>query len=70
MPKTRSILLLVEKNPHVMSASFQFPEGTDPYVATRVKVAESSVIHAVVTTDDGAFYTTRLVKVTLGGCGG
>ena len=70
LPKTRSILLLVEKNPHVMSASFQFPEGTDPYVATRVKVAESSVIHAVVTTDDGAFYTTRLVKVTLGGCGG
>lgn len=70
LPGTREILLLVEKNPHVMSASFSFPDGTDPYVATRVKVAESSLIHAVVKTDAGAFYTARLVKVTLGGCGG
>ena len=70
LPGTREILLLVEKNPHVMSASFSFPEGTDAYVATRVKVAESSMIHAVVKTDAGAFYTARLVKVTLGGCGG
>ena len=70
LPGTREILLLVEKNPHVMSASFSFPEGTDAYVATRVKVAESSMIHAVVKTDAGAFYTDRLVKVTLGGCGG
>ena len=70
LPGTREILLLVEKNPHVMSASFSFPDGTDAYVATRVKVAESSLIHAVVKTDAGAFYTDRLVKVTLGGCGG
>lgn len=67
---TRSIAILVEKNPHVMTAQFAFPEGTEPYVSTRVKVAESSVIHAVVKTDAGAFYTTKLVKVTLGGCGG
>lgn len=70
LPNTRSIAILVEKNPHVMSAEFAIPEGTEPFVATRVKVAESSLIHAVVKTDTGAFYTTRLVKVTLGGCGG
>jgi sulfur-oxidizing protein SoxY len=70
LPNTRAIAILVEKNPHVMTAQFKFPEGTDPYVSTRVKVAESSVIHAVVTTDAGAFYTTKTVKVTLGGCGG
>ncbi|MGH8596958.1 MAG: thiosulfate oxidation carrier protein SoxY [Gammaproteobacteria bacterium] len=70
LPNTRSITILVEKNPHVMSAEFTFPEGTEPFVATRVKVAESSLIHAVVKTDAGAFYTTKLVKVTLGGCGG
>ncbi|MBK6658005.1 MAG: thiosulfate oxidation carrier protein SoxY [Proteobacteria bacterium] len=67
---TRSIAILVEKNPHVMTAQFNFPDGTEPYVSTRVKVAESSVLHAVVKTDAGAFYITRLVKVTLGGCGG
>lgn len=70
LPNTRSIIILVEKNPHVMTAAFNFPDGTDPFVSTRVKVAESSVIHAVVKTNAGAFYTTRLVKVTLGGCGG
>ena len=67
---TRSIAILVEKNPHVLSAEFFIPEGTEPFVATRVKVAESSLIHVVVKTDDAAFYTTKLVKVTLGGCGG
>jgi sulfur-oxidizing protein SoxY len=70
LPNTRAIAILVEKNPHVMSASFDIPEGTEPFVATRVKVAESSLIHAVVRTDAGAFYATKLVKVTLGGCGG
>ena len=70
LPGTRSIAILVEKNPHVMSASFTFPEGTEPFVATRVKVAESSLIHAVVITDAGSFSAARLVKVTLGGCGG
>jgi sulfur-oxidizing protein SoxY len=70
LPGTRSISIMVEKNPHVMSATFTLPEGTEPFVSTRVKVAESSLIHALVKTDAGAFYATRLVKVTLGGCGG
>lgn len=70
LPNTRSIAILVEKNPHVMSAEFAIPDGTEPFIATRVKVAESSLLHAVVKTDAGAFYTTKLVKVTLGGCGG
>lgn len=70
LPNTRGIAIFVEKNPHVMTAQFAFPDGTEPFVSTRVKVAESSLIHAVVKTDAGAFYTTKLVKVTLGGCGG
>ncbi|MSR15218.1 MAG: thiosulfate oxidation carrier protein SoxY [Gammaproteobacteria bacterium] len=70
LPGTRSIAIIVEKNPHLMSADFTFPEGTDPYVATRVKVAETSNLLAVVKTDAGVFHATRLVKVTLGGCGG
>ena len=67
---TRSIAVLVEKNPHVMSAQFTIPEGTDAFVGMRAKVAESSNVHVVVKTDGGAFTASRLVKVTLGGCGG
>ena len=70
LPNTRSIIILVEKNPHVMTAAFTIPAGTEPFVSTRVKVAESSNIHVIVRTDAGAFIVTKLVKVTLGGCGG
>lgn len=70
LPGTRLIAIVSEKNPHALSAVFHFPEGTDPYVMTRVKIAETSDVVALVQTDKGFFYTEQLVKVTLGGCGG
>jgi sulfur-oxidizing protein SoxY len=70
VPGTRSIAIVVEKNPHVLSASFAIPEGTDAFIATRVKVAETCNVYALVKTDTAFFYAQKLVKVTLGGCGG
>jgi sulfur-oxidizing protein SoxY len=70
LPGTRMIAIVSEKNPHALSAAFHFPEGTEPYVMTRVKIAETSHLRALVQTDKGFFYTEKLVKVTLGGCGG
>ncbi len=70
LPQTRSIIVVVEKNSHVLTADFSIPEGTERFIATRVKVAESSNVHAIVKTDAGVFYATKLVKVTIGGCGG
>lgn len=70
LPGTKSISILSEKNPHALSATFQIPDGTEPYVSTRVKVAETSKLYALVQTDKGFFYTDQIVKVTLGGCGG
>lgn len=70
LPNTKMIAIVSEKNPHALSASFGFPDGTEPYVMTRVKIAETSNLYALVQTDKGFFYTEQLVKVTLGGCGG
>ena len=70
LPGTRMIAIVSEKNPHALSAVFNIPEGTEPYVMTRVKIAETSKVTALVQTDKGFFYTDQLVKVTLGGCGG
>jgi sulfur-oxidizing protein SoxY len=70
LPGTRSITLLVEKNPHQLSAEFEIPEGTEAFIATRLKVAETSNVLAVVKTDAGVFHAAKVVKVTLGGCGG
>ncbi len=70
IPGTKMIAILSEKNPHALSAEFQIPDGTEPYISTRVKIAQTSKLYAVVQTDKGFFYTDQIVKVTLGGCGG
>jgi len=71
IPNTESIAILIEKNPNTLAARFQFSQGTDPTVSTRVKIGQSSNVHALIKTADGKFYiATREVKVTLGGCGG
>jgi sulfur-oxidizing protein SoxY len=71
VPNTQSVAVLVEKNPNVLAAKFEFPAGTDPTVSTRVKIGQSSNVHALIKTADGRYFVaTREVKVTLGGCGG
>ena len=67
---TRSISLVVEKNPFPLAAKFDFAEGALPYVKVNVKLGESSFVR-VVAEAGGRFYTTsKEVKVTIGGCGG
>jgi sulfur-oxidizing protein SoxY len=68
--KTDMVAILVEKNPNSLSAAFMIPEGTEPTVSTRVKMGQTSNVHAVVRADGKFFYATKEVKVTLGGCGG
>ncbi|MBL8523235.1 MAG: thiosulfate oxidation carrier protein SoxY [Betaproteobacteria bacterium] len=68
--KTESIAILVEKNPNALSAAFDIPGGTEPFVSTRVKMGQTSNVHALVKADGKYFYATKEIKVTLGGCGG
>jgi sulfur-oxidizing protein SoxY len=70
LPGTQSITLLVEKNPLPLAASFDIPAGTEPNVATRVKMGESSDIYALVKADGKFYVTKKEVKITIGGCGG
>ena len=70
LPKTESIALLVEKNPNALAANFNIPAGTEAGVTTRVKMGQTSNVTALVKADGKFYYTTKEVKVTLGGCGG
>jgi sulfur-oxidizing protein SoxY len=70
VPKTESIAILVEKNPSILAASFNIPEGTEPWVNTRVKMGQTSNVIALVKADGKYYYASKEVKVTLGGCGG
>jgi sulfur-oxidizing protein SoxY len=67
---TTDIYILVEKNPFPLSASFSIPAGTEPNVQTRVKMGQSSNIHAVVKANGKLYAAVKETKVTLGGCGG
>ena len=70
IPKTEAMALLVEKNPNILAASFAIPDGTEPWVNTRVKMGQTSNVIALVKADGKYYYASKEVKVTLGGCGG
>ena len=71
IPGTRNIALLVEKNPNILAANFSIPQGTDPWINTRIKMGQTSNVYALVKAADGKYYyASKEVKVTLGGCGG
>ncbi|MEG0821126.1 MAG: thiosulfate oxidation carrier protein SoxY [Burkholderiaceae bacterium] len=70
IPDTQAIYLFVEKNPSALTAGFNLPAGTEPTVSTRIKMGQTSNVTAVVKADNKYYFTTKEVKVTLGGCGG
>jgi sulfur-oxidizing protein SoxY len=70
LANVESIAILVEKNPNALAAQFDIPAGTEANVGTRVKMGQSSNVHAVVKAGGKYYVATKEVKVTLGGCGG
>lgn len=70
LPNTESVMVLIEKNPTPLAASFHFHEGSLPRVKTRVKMGQSSDVYLLVKADGKFYQVKKEVKVTLGGCGG
>ena len=70
LPNTERIAILVEKNPNPLSARITIPAGTEPAISTRVKMAGTSNVHALVQANGKWLIATKEIKVTLGGCGG
>ena len=67
---TQSISIVVDKNPFPLNSTYDFANGAESYVSTKLKMGQTSNVVAVVKAD-GKFYTaTKEVKVTIGGCGG
>ncbi|HEY8068429.1 MAG TPA: thiosulfate oxidation carrier protein SoxY [Burkholderiales bacterium] len=70
VPNTKSISIVIEKNPFPLTAKFDFAEGAVPFVKVNVKLGESSFVR-VLAEAGGKFYSaSKEVKVTIGGCGG
>ena len=71
LPGVKRMLVLVEKNPSMLTAMFEVGDAVEANFATRVKMGQSSNVFAVALMADGkVLYAAKEVKVTLGGCGG
>jgi len=65
-----SISVLVAENPNALAASYRIPAGTLPSVASRIKMAKTTNVIAIVEAGGKLYSTAKEVKVTVGGCGG
>lgn len=70
IPGTKSISVLIEKNPYPLVATFEFMEGALPFVKVNAKMGETSDVRVLVAAGGKHFSATREIKVTIGGCGG
>jgi sulfur-oxidizing protein SoxY len=71
LPGVKRMLMLIEKNPSLLSAMFDVTDAVEANFSTRVKMGQSSNVYAVAMMNDGkVLFAQKEVKVTLGGCGG
>ncbi len=70
LPKVTGIAILVLNNPNVLAAAYKVPDGSGAAVSTRLKMAKTSKVVAVVESNGKLYSATKEVKVTVGGCGG
>lgn len=70
LPNVEKIYVMVELNPNPLAAMFMVPAGTQPFVETRVKVAQTCNLYAVAEAGGRLYMAAKETKVTLGGCGG
>jgi len=70
LSRIEQISILVDKNPNLLAAHFVFPEGTQGFVTTRVKMGQTAMVIALVKAEGKFYRVSKEVKVTAGGCGG
>jgi sulfur-oxidizing protein SoxY len=70
MPKATRISILVLENPFTLAAAYLVPDGTNANVSSRLKLAKTTKVVALVEADGAIYSASKEVKVTVGGCGG
>lgn len=69
IPGTEAVAIFVEKNPTPLIANFMFSNGAQPFVVTRIKMAETSQVKAVVKVGSKYYSNAKDVVVLENGCG-
>ncbi len=68
IPNTEAIAVFVENNPTALIGNTMFNNGAQPYMVTRIKMAETSDIKVVVKSGNQYFTTSKKVTVLENGC--
>jgi sulfur-oxidizing protein SoxY len=66
---TETIAIFVDKNPTALIGHFRFSNGAQPFVITRIKMAEDSDIKVIVKAGDKYYTRSKKVVVLENGCG-
>ncbi len=69
LPSVTAVALLAIDNPFTMAAAYKIQAGTNPGISSRLKLAKTTKVVAVVQSGGKLYSTSKPVKVTLGGCG-
>lgn len=68
--KAEAITLLVKENPAPLACTYELGANTEGYVSTRIKMGKTSDVIAVIKSGGKLHSASKVVKVTIGGCGG
>lgn len=64
----QSIAILIERKPEPLVAKFQLEPELEPFVSTRLKISQSSIVAVIVETNEGFYTAKEKIVVTAGGC--
>jgi len=70
MSNVEAISIVASANVSPLTSSYQLSPACEAFVSTRIKMAKTSDVIAVVKADGKLYSATKEVKVTIGGCGG
>jgi sulfur-oxidizing protein SoxY len=70
MDNIDAISIIAEANPGPLTSTYTLSSSTEPFVSTRIRLAKTGNVLAVVKADGKLYSASKEVKVTIGGCGG
>jgi sulfur-oxidizing protein SoxY len=70
LPNVQRITLVADKNPSPVIATFALAPEVEGFVATRIKLAETCNVTAIVESAGKLHSGSKPVQVLIGGCGG
>ncbi len=67
---TKSIAVIIDKNPFPLVGKFDFLDDALPFVKLNVKMGQTSAVRVIAEAGGKHYVATKNIKVTIGGCGG